>query len=110
MADPTMTLTRVSAGPALMAWTRSGPEAPTRTPSTTTASPARAVASSFGRSSGVSRSAVTEPPITRCWESTTWTTCAPDTGTGLGSRFSLTIAATSWALASASLSSVRLTE
>ena len=81
---------------------------PRRTPSTTNASPARARASSSGRSSGVSRSAVIEPPTTRCSASTIWMTWAPDTGTGLGSRSSLTIAATSRALASASLSSARL--
>ena len=96
--------------PAVTARTRNGSSRPRRTPETTSASPASARCSSSGRSSGVSRSAVAEPATTRCWASTTWMTWVPETGIGSGSRSVLTRAATSWALARASLSTVRLSD
>ena len=78
-----------------MARIRSGPEAPTRTPSTTTASPVEGRCELVrpqqrGQPVGCHRTA--DHPLLGVHD---LDHLAPDTGTGLGSRFSLTIAATS---------------
>ena len=93
------TATRSADGPASTAATSSAPDRPVRWPGTVMDPPAASRFSSAGLTRGVSRSAVAEPPTTRCWLSITCTTCAPETGTGSGSRPASTRVATSLALA-----------